>query len=144
MIIACICTGNTCRSPMLAALLRQALLERGLTHCQVLSAGIQAQAGEPASPHARTCMRERGLNLDDHQATPLSDLPWADIDQVWCLSPSHYAALVERGIPAAKLRVCLAATGGVSDPYGGNLQEYRRTAASLVACVEDICSTINP
>lgn len=53
-----VCTGNTCRSPMAAALTRAELARRGWTHVTVQSAGTGAVAGHPASEHAVTILAE--------------------------------------------------------------------------------------
>ena len=51
-----VCTGNTCRSPMAAALLRHRLGERA--GVEIASAGISAPAGSPASANAVAVMAE--------------------------------------------------------------------------------------
>ena len=51
MMIVCVCTGNTCRSPMAAALLRRELDRVGRPDVQVESAGLAAD-GSPATPQA--------------------------------------------------------------------------------------------
>ena len=50
--IVFVCTGNTCRSPMAAAMLRHALRDSKEFHVE--SAGVAAQSGAPASPEAVT------------------------------------------------------------------------------------------
>ena len=47
-----LCTGNTCRSPMAAAILQRILKEKGDTTSEVISAGLQALDGLPANPNA--------------------------------------------------------------------------------------------
>ena len=49
MTIVFVCTGNTCRSPMAAALMRQVLDKRGRRDIMVTSAGLAAAAGQPAA-----------------------------------------------------------------------------------------------
>ena len=70
-----ICTGNTCRSPMAAALLTKALeTEFGTkaNYIKVDSAGLRATAGSPASAHAVTVMNEVGIDITQHQARPVT------------------------------------------------------------------------
>ena len=52
MHIIFVCTGNTCRSPMAEALLREALAARGIDSVTVASAGTGAWEGAPASEGA--------------------------------------------------------------------------------------------
>jgi protein-tyrosine-phosphatase len=133
MRICCVCTGNTCRSPMLAALLRRALAGSG--H-EVLSAGVAARPGQPASPHARTCMAARGLDLADHRSRGLDAGLLAGCDCFLCLTPGHAQALQELGVDPARTTVVDQADGGVPDPYGGDLACYEVCARKLAAFVE--------
>ncbi len=68
-----ICSGNTCRSPMAAAILDDLLRREGLAAAyRVDSAGTSAIAGQPASPEALQVMAERGLDLSGHASKPIS------------------------------------------------------------------------
>jgi len=148
MKILCVCTGNTCRSPMLMTLLRAASarlaeqraeqeqltedilsLERPLL--EVESAGTAALSGEPASSYARTCMELRGLDLSDHLSRHIEEVDLPSFDQILCMTSSHAAALRTRGVPAKKLTVVNAEAGGVPDPFGGNLNQYETCANVL-------------
>ena len=119
-----VCTGNTCRSPMLLALLKA----RGIA---VDSAGTAAVAGDPASDGARAAMFRRGLSLDDHRSTPVLERDLGSYDQVWAMTPRHAAALRQLGVPAAILSVVNAEAGGVPDPYGGDDRAYEACAQVL-------------
>src|SRR5206468_12293195 len=78
--IVFVCTGNTCRSPMAAALCKKLLAERlGCTVEElpqrgflVLSAGIAAMMGGGAAPEAIEAARELGADLTRHSSRPLS------------------------------------------------------------------------
>jgi protein-tyrosine phosphatase len=65
--ILVVCTGNICRSPVAAALLRQRLPSR-----QIDSAGLGALVGQPAAPQARALAEADGLDVADHQAQQLT------------------------------------------------------------------------
>nr|MBA3444989.1 low molecular weight protein arginine phosphatase [Gemmatimonadales bacterium] len=56
-----VCTGNTCRSPMAEALLRDALASRGADQVMVSSAGTGAWNGAPVSEGAYLVGLEHGL-----------------------------------------------------------------------------------
>ena len=62
-----VCTGNVCRSPMIAAVLAGAV--PGLV---VASAGTSAVVGAPASEGTRTVLAARGLTADGHRARQLT------------------------------------------------------------------------
>ena len=68
--ILVVCVGNICRSPMAEALLRDALREQ--QDITVESAGLGALVDHPASEHAVTLMRERGLDISGHRARQIT------------------------------------------------------------------------
>ena len=138
--LLCLCTGNTCRSPMLEALLRAELSAGGAHHISVRSAGVAAGAGQSASANAITAMRDRGLDITDHHATPLAAINPTDIAEVWCMSQTHAAMAIASGYPPEHVHVVAAAHGGVPDPYGGDLAEYRATATVLSSAAAAIAA----
>lgn len=144
MKILCVCTGNTCRSPMLMALLRAEVERHNLSDVQVESAGTAAVDGEPASSYARTCMELRGLDLSAHQSQHVDDLDLTSYERVLCMTSGHAAALRSRGVPALKLSVINAESGGVPDPFGGSLDEYETCARVLDNSARAIVQGLHP
>lgn len=74
-----ICTGNTCRSPMAEALLRQHAAQRGIT-VAVRSAGVSTIDGLPVSAKALSTLRVR--DIDHHsssRALTSEAVDWADL-----------------------------------------------------------------
>ncbi|WP_213299548.1 low molecular weight protein-tyrosine-phosphatase [Paraburkholderia sacchari] len=63
-----VCEGNICRSPLACAMLAQALPDIGFS-----SAGTHALIGEGADPLVLEMARERGVQLEKHVATALTD-----------------------------------------------------------------------
>jgi protein-tyrosine phosphatase len=63
-----VCEGNICRSPLAAAMLAQSLPGVGVS-----SAGTHALVGEGADPLMVELARHRGVQLETHVATPLTD-----------------------------------------------------------------------
>lgn len=64
-----VCTGNTCRSSMAAALAKAMLKGEQV---EVLSAGTSAEDGFPASTEAIRVMAEEGIDLHGHRTRRLS------------------------------------------------------------------------
>lgn len=76
-----VCTGNTCRSPMAAALTEKLGKELALPYAlEVRSRGLYAAPGDPLSQYAREALGERGIEME-HQAAMLEeeDMKWADL-----------------------------------------------------------------
>jgi ribose 5-phosphate isomerase B len=125
-----VCSGNTCRSPLAAAILRAE--EPGV---EVLSAGLAAYDGSPAAESARAVAGERGLSLQDHRAQTLrGDL----LEGAVCLTMTRsHQEEVRRRFPEAEGRVfSLGAYAGepdldVADPVGLGDSRYRETADLL-------------
>src|SRR5215211_6912606 len=86
-----VCTGNTCRSPMAEALLREALASRGAEQITVSSAGTGAWDGAPASEGAYLVGLEHGLDLSGHRAQLLTRDAVKSADLILTMSGHHRA-----------------------------------------------------
>ncbi len=125
-----LCSGNTCRSPLAAAILRAE--EPGVEVC---SAGLAAYDGSPAAEAAKAVARERGLELQDHRAQNLrAEL----LEGAICLTMTRaHQDEVRRRFPEAEGRVfSLGAYAGepsedIEDPVGQGQGRYRETADRL-------------
>jgi len=91
-----VCTGNTCRSPMAAALFFKILRERGekSNGFQVDSAGIHAPDNAPASPEAVEVMRRVGIDLSGHRTQRLKKEAVLAADLVVTMTRSHKEAVL--------------------------------------------------
>ncbi len=123
MKIMFVCTGNTCRSPMCEAMLRHRLHLLGRDDIAVGSCGLSAQEGAPASPNAVLALAELGIDLTAHRARQATPALLADADRILCMSEMHLTLLALLA-PEAAPRAALLGRG-VSDPFGGDLDEYR-------------------
>lgn len=126
-----VCTGNTCRSPMAAALLSH----NGKAQFNVKSAGVFAMDGQSASNHAVQALLEKGIESNHHSShLDVDKMEWAEIimsmtnghkQQILSLYPQYqekvftfyeYVEGVERDI---------------ADPFGGSLEDYQSTLQEL-------------
>jgi tRNA threonylcarbamoyl adenosine modification protein (Sua5/YciO/YrdC/YwlC family) len=142
--VVMVCTGNTCRSPMAEILMRKQLADRlGVTIAdmeskgvQVVSAGLAAAHGSPASPESVQLMTAEKLPLDEHQSQPLTEQMLRHADLILTMTNSHRRAIVE-SFPLAAPRTFVLMPDGtdVADPIGGPLEMYRECAQQIKAGV---------
>jgi protein-tyrosine-phosphatase len=148
--ILLVCTGNTCRSPMAAALLAARLGEG----CQVLSAGTAAREGDPAADLAVQVMAERGLDLTAHRARLVSRELVDQADLVLTMTRSQRQMVIDLA-PGAADRVfslveyatcptCLPPGEelDIPDPLGKGLDVYRASADHLLQMVERVAERL--
>ena len=131
-----VCTGNTCRSPMAAALARRVAVERGDQDIECESAGTSAWDGAPASDGSLLVGIERRFDLGEHRARQLTREIIAEADVILAMGPHHLERIEAMGGEGkAHLLTAYASNGtsdrSVSDPFGGDLDVYRATCDEL-------------
>lgn len=144
MNVLCVCTGNTCRSPMLMTLLRGLVTQRGIDGVRVESAGTGAGDGEPATPQAVSTMAGFGLDLRGHRSRHVGRVDIGKVDHVLCMTSSHAAYIRSLGVPANRIQVVNADQGGVPDPFGGTLADYELCARTLERFAVAFVDTLAP
>lgn len=125
-LIVFLCTGNTCRSPMAAALFEKLLSDRRKTGYTVKSCGLAAFAGDTATEHSIEVMRENGIDLSGHRASPANILLLDGAELIVCMTEAHKNALIKAGISPEKITVM-----NIPDPFGGTLDDYRECAEKI-------------
>jgi protein-tyrosine phosphatase len=127
-----VCTGNMCRSPMVAELLRERFVRYGLAdQVEVSSAGIRARDGSPASDLSRILMTERGLSLEQHRARSVDEAMLAAADLVLVMEEAQRSFLFHLSMRHLHKVFLLSELCGenddVPDPIGGHRADYQQT-----------------
>jgi glycine hydroxymethyltransferase len=144
-----VCTGNTCRSPMAEGLFRK--LVDGRDDYEVLSAGVGAYPGDLMSAHTETLLKEEGIILRDFVSQPLSPELLEVATHVFAMSRSHLRA-IEQMFPEAADKTYLASEfspddalrgSDVSDPFGGDLRDYKETRKVLKQLLPTVLAYID-
>lgn len=112
---------------MAEGLFRQLLEEKKNETIGCGSAGLSALEGEPPAQNAVAACREAGVEIGSHRAHRLSpeDIPVWDV--YFTMSKTHAYILEQAGVDRDKIYVA----DYVEDPYGGDLEVYRKCRDKL-------------
>ncbi|MEM1165706.1 MAG: Sua5/YciO/YrdC/YwlC family protein [Planctomycetota bacterium] len=143
-----VCTGNTCRSPMAAAIARAAVeaagpLAAGGVPIRVRSAGTTAAEGMPATPEAVEAVRSLGIAMGAHASTPLTRDLIESADDIFAMTHSH-RHMAQAIAPASgdRIRMLDPADADIPDPIGHPQPVYDETAERIRELVEQRLASI--
>ncbi|MGQ0846899.1 MAG: low molecular weight protein-tyrosine-phosphatase [Sporichthyaceae bacterium] len=136
-----VCTGNICRSPIAASVLRSRLDAAGLgARVSVSSAGTwDLHRGSPMDPRARATLERHGYPVD-HVARHFQPDEFDRHDLIlvtdrW--NVEHLQKLAAQSSPAADIRLIrsfdptLEGEHNVPDPFDGTLEHFERVLDQL-------------
>ena len=139
--IVFICTGNTCRSPMAEGFFR-ALGGEEKTGLAALSAGMYTSDGLPASGNAVTAAAELGADITSHRSRMLTPEIAREAKYLVCMTGAHYDRLCEL-FPDCADKIFTLLPEDISDPFGGDLATYRRSAAEIDKGVQAVIESLS-
>lgn len=133
-----VCTGNTCRSPMCAALYNQKYA--GLTSFGI-SAGLSVD-GSPIAHNAILALREYGVkssgynNYESHISSNVSRNMMETATLVVGVTSAHAMALIMR-FPDLASKITSFARD-ISDPFGGDAECYTHCIETIDAAMSEM------
>ena len=126
MKVLAICTGNTCRSPMIMALIKKLY-----PNFEVSSAGIYA-IGEEISENSVKALAEEGIDLSGYISKPLTQDMLDEADVIITATREH-ATMLKNFLNGQRV-IAL----DCPDPFGADLQTYIKTKNNILAKLKEI------
>lgn len=131
------------------------MAERLLTHAlaaeegplqefRVVSAGVAAGPGSPASTNSVTAMKKVGLDISDHQSQPLTEELMAEASAIFVMTETHRAIIQASFEPVPEhvylLREFMpeGVDTEVADPFGGPLPHYEACRDEMVEAIPSL------
>ena len=138
-----VCSGNTCRSPIAAAIGNAEIAARLQISVEALepaklpalSAGISASIGAPMTPEAQETLRLLGFPVMSHNARNLTAELAYQVEKIFCMTQAHRDAVIDLVPAAAGKTQCLDPNADVEDPMGGGLAAYVNCAHRIHSLV---------
>jgi protein-tyrosine-phosphatase len=134
-----VCSGNTCRSPIAAAIGNVEIAARlqipfaALAAAQLpaVSAGISVSMGAPMTSEAQQALCILEVPVMAHSARNLTVELTHEVEKIFCMTQAHRDAVIDL-IPAAAAKTqCLDPDGDVEDPMGKELADYVKCARRI-------------
>lgn len=134
-----VCSGNTCRSPMAAAIANAEIATRlGIAYealetvnVRALSAGVSARVGAPLTDEAAEVLRSLSVPVKPHAARDLTPELAEKAELIFCMTKAHRQAVVEMLPAVAGKTYCLGTQEDIDDPIGKGMPAY-------IACAQQI------
>jgi protein-tyrosine-phosphatase len=127
-----VCSGNTCRSPMAAAIANAEIATRlGIpfksletVNVRAMSAGVSARVGAPLTEEAAEVLRSLSVPAQPHAARNLTPEMAAQAELIFCMTKAHRKAVVEMLPEMEGKTFCLSSEVDVDDPIGKGMAAY--------------------
>lgn len=149
MKVLLVCSGNTCRSPMAAGLLRRLWIKSGAPAgtLEVISAGTGAMEGLEATTNAVAAMAEIGIDIAGHRSRSVDAVLLRSVDLVLAMTERHKEHMQMMAPDVADRIFALGEYAGLGptefvDPFGGPMDAYRQTLRSLEIALQSTVARI--
>ena len=124
-----VCTGNTCRSPMLETLIKDKVKKANRV-MEVKSVGLKVLEGDKVADKARKALKKYGLVIR-HKPTQITDKALERADTVLTVTDDHKYYLRENKCAYKVFSLRETVGFNIPDPYGQTDNEYSKCAEAL-------------
>lgn len=135
-----VCSGDTCRSAMAAAIARDKINKKGLKGLNCSSSGLFVTNEIYMHENAKKVLKTMKVNVGKHRATQLNEEIIKRNDYVLTMTEDQKQTILNR-FPHFKHVYSLKEFVGaenIADPYGKNEAEYYNVARYLDVVVENV------
>lgn len=133
-----VCTGNTCRSPMAAAVTNHFCAG----HINAVSCGLYPNIGSPISVNAVAALKNAGITCTDdnnyayHTAREATNTLLKSCDRIYGMTGRHTMMLITE-FPELASKI-YSMPREISDPWGGDIETYERCLDVIIGCVKEL------
>lgn len=139
-----VCSGNTCRSPMAAAMANAEIAQRlripfdslETVNIRAMSAGIAARVGAPLTREAAEVLWSFNVPVQPHAARNLTIELAEKAEFIFCMTSAHRQAVVQMLPSVAGKTYCLDRHGDIDDPIGKGMPAYIACATQIKELVQ--------
>ena len=135
MKILFVCTGNTCRSPMAEGIFKK--LTQGDESISCSSAGMSFCDGDAVSENAVIVCKEIGVDISGHRSKAICRDDVNEYDVFAVMTENRAMTLVSAGVPKERIYIM-----GISDPFGGSVEVYRKCRDEIQQSCEKLYKKI--
>ena len=137
ILVAFVCTGNTCRSPVAEKLFKHHIKQKGLNDkYRAISVGLAADDGQAMTSLSQSVLKQHKIPVGAHKSKRLTHKLANTIKYFICMTKEHKHYL--QGLPNT---YCISEiTGGsdVIDPYSGTAEHYKKMYDCLAYAVAEV------
>ena len=134
-----VCSGNTCRSPMAAAIANAEIAARlrlpidalKTVNVRALSAGVSARVGEPLTAEAQEALQSLSVPVEPHAARNLTPELAQQAEKIFCMTGAHRDAVVKMLPAVAGKTYCLDTQADIDDPIDKGMDAYLNCARQI-------------
>jgi protein-tyrosine-phosphatase len=134
-----VCSGNTCRSPMAAAIanaeiaarMRVSIDKLQTVNLRALSAGVAARVGEPLTAEAQDVLHLLNVPVQPHAARNLTPDLAQQAEMIFCMTTAVREAVIQMLPAVANKTYCLDTASDIPDPIGKGMDAYLNCARRI-------------